>query len=123
MIEKLCNRCGQAKHVSDFYKNKLTCDGYANPCKDCKRSYQQAHRAEQIDHYREYDRQRGFRNYDPVKTKARRKVNHEIASGRLERKPCMHCGSLKSEAHHHDYSKPLDVVWLCRTHHAEEHRS
>lgn len=26
------------------------------------------------------------------------------------------------EAHHSDYSRPLDVVWLCNDHHREAHR-
>jgi hypothetical protein len=25
------------------------------------------------------------------------------------------------EAHHNDYSKPLDITWLCRVHHGREH--
>lgn len=119
---KTCNRCGETKTLQEFYVNRLCSDGRANPCKDCKRGYQKQHRSENLDYYREYDRERGFRVYDPVKTKARRKVNHELAAGRIKKQPC-HCGSLDTEAHHHDYSKPLDVVWLCRTHHAELHRT
>lgn len=39
--------------------------------------------------------------------------------GRLVRKPCEACGSEKSQAHHDDYSKPLDVRWFCFKHHRE----
>jgi len=38
------------------------------------------------------------------------------------RRPCTVCGAMKSEAHHEDYSKPLEVTWLCRTCHKAEHR-
>jgi hypothetical protein len=31
------------------------------------------------------------------------------------------CGSAKSEGHHTDYSRPLDVVWLCKGHHLALH--
>lgn len=61
---------------------------------------------------------------DPLeqpKIAARRKLRHEIESGHIQRQPCRVCGSLKAQAHHFDYSKPLDVEWLCAVHHTAEH--
>lgn len=41
-----------------------------------------------------------------------------IRSGKLVRGPCEVCGTSKRVgAHHDDYNKPLDVRWLCGTHH------
>lgn len=57
----------------------------------------------------------------PAKEAARRAVAAAISSGSLVRQPCA-CGEPKSEAHHHDYTKPLDVVWLCRKCHVAEHK-
>jgi len=41
--------------------------------------------------------------------------------GKVVQQPCVRCGSAKSEGHHEDYMKPLEVVWLCRPCHTEEH--
>ncbi len=35
----------------------------------------------------------------------------------MDDKICSDCGETKVEAHHEDYSKPLDVEWLCKKHH------
>lgn len=57
----------------------------------------------------------------PDRVNARRILHVAIKSGKLSRKPCEICGEPKSHAHHDDYSKPLDVVWLCLQHHKERH--
>ena len=73
------------------------------------------------DHVREYNR--AYRADNPDAWRARNALNHEIRKGRMERQPCAVCGATKTDAHHEDHNKPLDVVWLCRTHHALIHRS
>jgi hypothetical protein len=44
-----------------------------------------------------------------------------VRLGKLKRLPCEVCGAPETDGHHDDYSKPLDVRWLCRRHHAEVH--
>jgi hypothetical protein len=55
------------------------------------------------------------------KHEARWQTRRAIASGALVRQPCEVCGNPKVDAHHDDYSRPLDVRWLCRAHHNEHH--
>lgn len=52
---------------------------------------------------------------------ARAKARQALRRGQLERQPCEVCGE-HAEMHHDDYSKPLEVRWLCKRHHAEHHR-
>lgn len=56
----------------------------------------------------------------PERHAARRAVQAALKAGALVRRPCF-CGETKVEGHHPDYSKPLEVVWLCRRHHADQH--
>lgn len=63
--------------------------------------------------------------------RARAKVSKAVRGGRLVPQPCEVCGlsgKYKNgrnmiEAHHDDYSKPLEVRWLCRKHHYEADRA
>lgn len=55
------------------------------------------------------------------KANARSYANTYLRRGKLTREPCEACGALDVVMHHDDYDKPLQVRWLCRTHHAEHH--
>ena len=55
------------------------------------------------------------------KAKARCYLNVALKRGKVARLPCAVCGEAKVQAHHKDYSKPLDVQWLCGFHHRELH--
>jgi hypothetical protein len=68
-------------------------------------------------HYKKIQKERY-----PEKVKAREKVSKALKSGKIEKKPCKKCGYDKEVfAHHKDYSKPLDIEWLCRKCHRKEH--
>jgi hypothetical protein len=65
----------------------------------------------------------------PEKAAARDAVQRAVRAGRLLRQPCEVCGAKhgvtradgtkeKVEAHHDDYTKPLEVRWLCVKHHS-----
>lgn len=58
-----------------------------------------------------------------VKRRANAMVARAVKKGALIRQPCEVCGLSATVAHHDDYSKPLDVRWLCWGHHAEYHKS
>lgn len=46
-----------------------------------------------------------------------------VKQGKLFKDLCEVCGSNNAFAHHDDYSKPLNVRWLCNFHHSEYHRN
>jgi hypothetical protein len=65
---------------------------------------------------------RSYRMNNPFKRAAHILVGNAIRAGKLTRQSCEVCGGQSAQAHHDDYSKPLDVRWLCTTHHAEWHK-
>lgn len=58
----------------------------------------------------------------PEKYQARQAVAIALRSGHLTKAPCAKCGAHDTHAHHHDYSKPLDIEWLCASCHRVEHK-
>ncbi len=94
-----------------------------------------AHRVINLEKVRAYDRERAsqphrreqaakieiaYRTAYPERQKATNAVNNAVRDGKLKRQPCWVCGG-KAVAHHPDYSRPLDVVWLCQAHHKQTH--
>lgn len=74
-----------------------------------------------------YRATKSYRSKYPEKYAAHRKLNKAVANGAII-KPDV-CGRCKKETesiylhgHHHDYSRPLDVEWICVWCHVEEHK-
>ncbi len=57
----------------------------------------------------------------PERKRAQLAAQRAVQRGVLVRAPCERCAAQVAQAHHEDYSKPLDVVWLCRRCHAARH--
>lgn len=58
-----------------------------------------------------------MRQVHPEKDKARQVLRSAVRRGKVRKLPCQVCGDIKSQGHHPDYSKPLEVEWFCQTHH------
>lgn len=57
------------------------------------------------------------------KHKERINIYNKVFKANLKKTPCIVCGVVKVHAHHYDYSKPLDVKYLCPLHHKWAHLS
>lgn len=134
---KTCFKCNTVKLLSEFYKHSMMADGHVNKCKECNKKDVSENRGKKLDHYRQYDRERAklperqkaasaistaWRQADKRRMKCHNAVTRAIKSGKLTREPCIRCGSIKSLAHHEDYDKPLDVMWLCQPCHKQRHK-
>lgn len=135
-MNKQCFKCERVLPAELFYAHSKMADGRLDKCKECCRKDVNSNRVLRIDYYREYDRlryqtasvrqraaesQRVSRRREPGKSNARTAVARALRSGRLVRKPCEVCGAAKAEAHHDDYTRPLEIRWMCRVHHMMHH--
>lgn len=147
-MQRVCKECGETKPLDDFPKYKANGkSGRRHKCKLCwnaqwtpviiehnKRYYhenkngyrdRQKSRTLQQKRRRPKDHQRRNRKYEklhPERAAAKRAVMIAVRSGNIIPQPCEVCGKSSAQAHHDDYSKPLEVLWLCRFHHGERHR-
>jgi hypothetical protein len=134
---KTCIQCVQEKPSEEFYSHPKMADGRLNKCKTCCKSYAKARRIEHPEIVRDIDRrktlqparkqwrveyQRKTRKQFPEKYLARTIVSNAIKCGKIARQPCVKCGAIDAQAHHPDYTQPLNVVWLCFAHHREIHK-
>jgi hypothetical protein len=134
---KKCFKCKTIKALEEFYKHKKMPDGHVNKCKECNKNDVTTHRNKNLEKIRAYDRARGkiperikasvevnraWRAEDSRRSVAHSAVSKAIRNGFLVRMPCVRCGEVKSIAHHEDYDKPLEVMWLCQPCHKQRHK-
>ena len=149
---KVCRECKTEKPLSDFYKHPEMADGHLNKCAVCVKSGVAKHREANLEKIREYDRKRSnqphrvdarnkyikteagkkakkkakdaYNKRHPMKYAAHVITNNYVRDGKLIPESfCSACNSTeKIEGHHDDYTKPLDVRWLCEKCHKEWHR-
>lgn len=146
---KTCVKCGAEKTLDEFHRDNAAKDGRRRDCKQClnarttaRRSTQQGREAQRAYNASEkaramrqrYDRtedgraakirgavkwQRNNRNKARVQAALRRAVR---AGKVLKPERCEGCGTGgRIMGHHDDYSKPLQVRWLCYTCHYQWH--
>jgi ribosomal protein S27AE len=135
---KFCKKCGIEKPLTEFYKSPGTKDRLKNECKNCCKKYNEEHyrknsefRCQQTKIYgqteigkkvrAEIDKKQRQEHSEKLAT--RNSTWHAIESGKLSRpNHCSRCGGEgEIQAHHADYTLPLEVQWLCRTCHRLEH--
>ena len=140
MKQKICPGCKKAKPLTKeyYYRNRSMKDGFMRLCKDCHNVYCDDYKNRNPHIHRMVDKNYSQNNRVKINEKMRRlrtkwkierpetisarsKTSTAIKNGSLIREGCLVCGE-KSQAHHEDYFKPLDIVWLCRHHHKLRHR-
>lgn len=113
-----CPKCGSEKqHPSHSY------------CKPCASEYARFYRKHGRTHFPVAKSRkpngarlpgREVRGVSEIQRKAHKVVENALLSGRLSRGKCW-CGAEKVQAHHEDYYRPDEVVWLCALHHRRRH--
>ena len=129
-MNKVCVKCGKEKSITDFYVHQGMLSGRLNYCKECVKERVRNH--SHTEHSRRINKEwlktekgkaklkrhtQRYRRLNPEKYKAHMVVNNALRCGKLIKQLCEVCGSKEVENHHNDYSKPLEVRWLCRKHH------
>ncbi len=124
-----CSRCGSEITVTEQMckYSKYVC----SPCQSAKaadyvrRNREKKRQWNNAYHSRISDKRaeatKAWRDRHPEKKAAHQAVQSAIRNGTLVRQPCVICGDPKTHAHHDDYSRQLDVVWLCHKHHMQRH--
>lgn len=146
-----CIKCKLVKPLIEFHRNKSKPSGHANMCRTCTAAYSSERykktRAKQVEYGREYyESNRAAKNeaskkyYQEnkqtilarsteanrtIKGKARQALHYAVKLGQIQKQSCEVCNEIKVEAHHYkgyELEHWFDVKWLCRKHHAEQHR-
>lgn len=138
MRTKACSKCGVVQPLSSFSRRSDSSDGHRADCKSCssasKHEYYQRNPEPAILRAKAWqqanpdiraDIQRKWRKEHPEKVWCHRQLSAAVLKGLvLKGTFCQTCGAAEAqiEAHHQDYSKPLEVMWLCVPCHKRIHQ-
>ena len=132
---RFCSKCQLSFPMTTEYfaRRKRDALGFMHTCKSCVNEhcakYRKEHKEKVVAHTRAWRanhpekviaRRKQYREKNPKKARAHNAIKHAIAKGKIISMPCFCCGET-AEAHHPDYDRPLDVVWLCKAHHRAAH--
>ena len=122
----LCKTCGET-NPELFYK------GRRYECKGCRKAYDTAYREGNRDKIRGINRRyvlriraktEEYQKECEAKNKKLKVCNDAVALalnlGNIKKDSCRICGYKEVIGLHHDLDKPLDIVWYCKLHHAQE---
>lgn len=136
MENKECYNCKIIFDISFFCKRYDAKDGLSSYCRDCRRIKYRLKRANNPDTFKNKDKKYYHKNREKIqnsrksysdecrrKVSAHYKVNYAVKKGYIIKpSTCSKCNeSGRIEGHHEDYSKPLEVSWLCKTCHMRLH--
>ena len=125
--EKECFGCKKALPRAAFSVHRTHWSGLQHRCKECVSEYHTEYAKTPKNKIAVKMRMRRYRSTEIGKKKTKlayKKSRWRIYSAvaQLKKEPCEICGCGGAHAHHEDYSKPLDVRWLCQAHHRAVHR-
>lgn len=98
-----CTRCDQEKQPESFYAHPASKSGLMSICKECHKASVRKNRREKAEYYKEYDRDRAFRD-DRVMARKRyqqamKKDPAAVARMRANRKAWANKRSIQRKAH------------------------
>lgn len=136
---KTCTQCKRTLPKDSFCRWCLSPDGLAPQCRECRKKDRMRYACLNRDQVRESSRRRRAKNPELMrkqdaenakrmrlkhkkKASVRKMVGYRVSNGIIKPLPCAFCGETKTVAHHNDYDKPLELLWLCTSHHRAWHR-
>ena len=137
ITHKICTKCKELKSIDNFAFIKKGRPLRIPMCRSCTKKTNSEYRSSE--HGKAVIRRQFKRRYNkhadeyinkatdryfkkPEAVRAAAQARYALKKGLIEKKACENCSSDKVEMHHDDYSRPLEIRWLCRSCHMKEHK-
>ena len=120
----LCKKCDCQRVRERYHANRASIrsqqrdyyQGNSGHIKARTKQYREDHR-EEVGR-----KQKAYAALHKTERSAQNKMTKALARGDIVKQPCETCGATTNiDGHHDDYSKPLEVKWLCKVCHRRHH--